>query len=86
VDRGNGKTLLGNGFDGIENDEYNVVFWKSETEQPTPVQGIAEAPLHSLAVLQTVPCRVSKLKAANENTPRLLRNPGAGPRNIAKLR
>ena len=33
VDRGNGKTLLGKGFGGIENDEYNVVFWKSETEQ-----------------------------------------------------
>ena len=32
VERGNGKTLLGDGFGGIENDEYNVVFWKSETE------------------------------------------------------
>jgi hypothetical protein len=32
VDRGNGKTLLGEGFGGIDNDEYNVVFWKSETE------------------------------------------------------
>ncbi len=32
VDRGNGKTLLGDGFGGIENDEYNVVFWKSEAE------------------------------------------------------
>ena len=29
----NGKTLLGNGFGGIENDESNVVFRKSETEQ-----------------------------------------------------
>ena len=28
VDRGSGKTLLGDGFDGIENDEYNCVFWK----------------------------------------------------------
>ena len=29
VERGGGKTLLGDGFDGIENDQYNVVFWKS---------------------------------------------------------
>lgn len=32
VNRGNGKTLLGDGLGGIENDEYNVVFWKLETE------------------------------------------------------
>jgi hypothetical protein len=25
---GGGKTLLGKGFGGIENDQYNVVFWK----------------------------------------------------------
>ncbi len=30
VERGGGKTLIGNGFGGIENDQYNVVFWKSE--------------------------------------------------------
>jgi hypothetical protein len=28
VDRGGGNTLLGNGFGGVKNDEYNVVFWK----------------------------------------------------------
>ena len=28
VDRGSGKTLLGKGFGGIENHQYNVVFWK----------------------------------------------------------
>ena len=27
VDRGD-NTLLGKGFDGVEKDEYNVVFWK----------------------------------------------------------
>ncbi len=32
VNRGNGKTLLGDGFGGIQNDEYNVVFWKSEVK------------------------------------------------------
>ena len=30
VDRGNGKTLLGKGLGGVENDEYNVVFSKQE--------------------------------------------------------
>ena len=30
VERGNGKTLLGNSFGGIEDDEDNVVFWKSK--------------------------------------------------------
>ena len=30
VERGKGNTLLGNGFGGIENDEYNVGFWKKE--------------------------------------------------------
>jgi len=28
VDRGGGKTLLSKGFGGVENDQYNVVFWK----------------------------------------------------------
>jgi hypothetical protein len=28
VDRGGGKMLLGKGFGGVENDQYNVVFWK----------------------------------------------------------
>ena len=28
VERGGGKTLLGKGFGGVENDQYNVVFWK----------------------------------------------------------
>ncbi len=33
VDRGDAKTLFGDGLPGIENDEYNVVFWKSKTER-----------------------------------------------------
>lgn len=28
LDRGNGKTLLGQGFGGVERDEHNVVFWR----------------------------------------------------------
>ena len=28
VDRGGGNTLLGKGFGGIKDDEYNVAFWK----------------------------------------------------------
>lgn len=33
LDRGGGKTLLGKGFRGIENDEYNVVFWREKKKR-----------------------------------------------------
>jgi hypothetical protein len=32
LDRGSGKTLLGKGFGGVENDQYNVVFWKERSK------------------------------------------------------